>query len=222
MEKSGSQHEKPSRKGGRPSRADAQKLHHHILDAAEKIFLSEGFNGGSVDTIAAEAGTSKPTIYARFGSKEKLFIAVSNRLLAPRFDAITANDVPMKEAFYDVADQILAAMLDPKLVRMHQIILAEARRFPELALLSDEDEHFPGRAALLTLLDRTGLCDAMPDAEKRRMMLMLQDMILTTPLRAATLGISKLSPTDLKAHARLAIDIFLCGLTAISPNTPAH
>lgn len=202
------------RKGGRPARADAQKLHHAILDAAEEIFMEQGFSGSAMDGIAAMAGTSKQTLYTRFGSKEKLFIAVSNRLLAPRFDSIAPKDRPLHEALYDVADQILAAMLDPKLVRMHSIIMADAVRFPDLAKLSDQDEHFPGRAALLTLLNRADGAQPLPNEEKHRLMLLLQDMILTAPLRAAALGLARPSKAELRRHARMAVDVFLGGLAA--------
>lgn len=206
----------PRRKGGRPPRADAQKLQIAILDAAEDIFLEHGFSSGAVDAIAAKAGTSKQTLYARFGTKEALFIAVSNRLLAPRFDPISASDRPLRDALIQAAEQILTAILDPKLIRMHGIILAEASRFPQLAQLSDQDEHFPGRGALLTLLDRAPQIQSMTSDEKRRTMLMLQDMILAGPLRAAALGMHIPSRDDQRRHAVLAVDLFLGGINQYS------
>ena len=46
-----------------------------ILDAANALFLERGYTA-SVDDIAAAAGVSKQTVYARFASKEDLFEAV--------------------------------------------------------------------------------------------------------------------------------------------------
>lgn len=46
-----------------------------ILDAAVTSFAENGFNGTTVDDIAAEAGVNKQRIYAYFGSKKKLFEA---------------------------------------------------------------------------------------------------------------------------------------------------
>lgn len=46
-----------------------------ILEAAKRLFSSEGFNGASMDQIAAEAGVSKLTVYSHFGDKEALFSA---------------------------------------------------------------------------------------------------------------------------------------------------
>ena len=44
-----------------------------ILEAATRLFTEQGYDGTSVDDIAAEAGVSKQTVYSHFGNKEKLF-----------------------------------------------------------------------------------------------------------------------------------------------------
>ncbi|MCK9795716.1 TetR/AcrR family transcriptional regulator [Isoptericola sp. 4D.3] len=46
-----------------------------ILDAASRLFYSRGLHAVGVDTIAAEAGVTKKTLYDRFGSKEALVVA---------------------------------------------------------------------------------------------------------------------------------------------------
>ena len=46
-----------------------------ILEAAKQLFSDQGFNGASMDQIAAEAGVSKLTVYSHFGDKEALFTA---------------------------------------------------------------------------------------------------------------------------------------------------
>ncbi|MGV9266511.1 TetR/AcrR family transcriptional regulator [Kitasatospora sp. NPDC003701] len=48
-----------------------------IARAASTVFGREGYTRASVDTIAAEAGVSKRTIYNHFGDKEKLFLSVA-------------------------------------------------------------------------------------------------------------------------------------------------
>lgn len=48
----------------------------NILDAAEKAFSEKGLYGARVDEIAALSGANKRMIYAYYGSKEKLYIAV--------------------------------------------------------------------------------------------------------------------------------------------------
>jgi len=46
-----------------------------ILETAKRLFLTLGYEGVSMDQIAAEAGVSKLTVYSHFGDKETLFSA---------------------------------------------------------------------------------------------------------------------------------------------------
>jgi AcrR family transcriptional regulator len=61
---------------GRPPQKLAVEVDARILDAARSLFLERGLEGTSVDEIASLARAGKPTIYARFPSKETLFTAV--------------------------------------------------------------------------------------------------------------------------------------------------
>ena len=50
-----------------------------VLDAAYELFLKKGFDGTSMDAIAAAAGVSKPVVYDCFSSKDELFTAMLDR-----------------------------------------------------------------------------------------------------------------------------------------------
>ena len=56
-----------------------------VLAAAERAFLAGGFGAVTMDAVAREAGVSKATVYAHYGSKEELFGAVVARLSERRF-----------------------------------------------------------------------------------------------------------------------------------------
>ncbi|TNC29627.1 TetR/AcrR family transcriptional regulator [Amycolatopsis alkalitolerans] len=43
-----------------------------VLDVAAELFYAKGIHAVGVDTIAAEAGVTKKTLYDRFGSKDEL------------------------------------------------------------------------------------------------------------------------------------------------------
>ncbi|MEV6285884.1 TetR/AcrR family transcriptional regulator [Kribbella sp. NPDC051770] len=60
-----------------------------ILDAAERIFGDHGYQGTSMDEIAAQVGVSKPLIYQYYGSKDGLFLACLSRLRAKLLDAVS-------------------------------------------------------------------------------------------------------------------------------------
>ena len=66
-----SEHEQGIRKPGRPRSAQAHKA---ILDATLKLLAEEGFQGLSIEEVAAKAGVGKTTIYLRWSSKEELVI----------------------------------------------------------------------------------------------------------------------------------------------------
>jgi AcrR family transcriptional regulator len=59
----------PSRPPGRPRSA---RSHQAILDATLELLAESGFQGASVESIAARAGVGKTTIYRRWRSKEQL------------------------------------------------------------------------------------------------------------------------------------------------------
>ncbi|MET0698126.1 MAG: helix-turn-helix domain-containing protein [Mycobacterium sp.] len=50
-----------------------------LLDAAEEVFARKGFGGAALEDIADVAGYTRGAIYANFGAKEELFLAVSQR-----------------------------------------------------------------------------------------------------------------------------------------------
>jgi AcrR family transcriptional regulator len=50
-----------------------------LLDAAEDVFARKGFGGAALEDIADVAGYTRGAIYAHFGAKEELFLAVNQR-----------------------------------------------------------------------------------------------------------------------------------------------
>ena len=63
---------------GRRRRSEAKKT--AILNAAETLFVAEGYDRTSVDAIAARAQVSKRTVYDHFGDKETIFLRVLERV----------------------------------------------------------------------------------------------------------------------------------------------
>ncbi|HUY95429.1 MAG TPA: helix-turn-helix domain-containing protein [Terracidiphilus sp.] len=53
-----------------------RETHARLLDAAEKIFVGQGYEGAQLSQIAAAAGRTKGAVYAHFRSKEDLFLAL--------------------------------------------------------------------------------------------------------------------------------------------------
>jgi AcrR family transcriptional regulator len=71
------QTESPRRK--RAAHLGPERRRPLVLDAAHDLFLANGFDGTSMDAIAAAAGVSKPVVYDCFASKDELFTAMLDR-----------------------------------------------------------------------------------------------------------------------------------------------
>jgi AcrR family transcriptional regulator len=122
---------------GRPPLALAGAVEERILDAAKKVFLERGFEGASIDEIAEVARAGKPTIYARFPGKEALFVAVTARNVREHisfFESIAPTGVTPEERLASIATMILHKVLAAETVGICRASIAEAPRFPDLAV----------------------------------------------------------------------------------------
>ncbi|MGW4246278.1 TetR/AcrR family transcriptional regulator [Nocardia sp. NPDC004722] len=142
-----------------------------IAAAATALFLEHGFRGTSIDDIAATARVSKRSVYNNFGDKQRLFteIALGATPTAVEFTEqlvaglAAASDVP--GALRALARRHLAAVAQPRVLRLRRLIILEAARFPDLA--AEYYRRAPGRviaaltAAFAALHERGEL--AAPD-----------------------------------------------------------
>jgi AcrR family transcriptional regulator len=56
-----------------------QQRRQQLLDVGRRLFAERGFEGTSIEEIAAQAGVSKPVVYEHFGGKEGLYAVVVDR-----------------------------------------------------------------------------------------------------------------------------------------------
>src|SRR6476620_658019 len=68
-----------------------------ILSAGRDLFLSSGYQGTSVDQIAASAEVSKQTVYKHFGDKRELLLAIVK-------DALDSTVTPFVDRIAQLAD----------------------------------------------------------------------------------------------------------------------
>lgn len=106
-----------------------------VLDGARDVFLRDGFEGASVDDIAAQAGVSKATLYSYFPDKRQLFIEVIRtecNLMADNALQVIDGHAPPREVLTTVAGQLVPFLLSNFSQRIFRICMAERDRFPEL------------------------------------------------------------------------------------------
>lgn len=61
-----------------------------LVDAAERVFVRDGFDAASVERIAAAAGFSRGAFYSNFQSKDEIFLALLDRKRVERENALNA------------------------------------------------------------------------------------------------------------------------------------
>jgi len=61
------------------SRMTAKERREQLLDVGRRLFAEKGFEGTSVEEVAARSGVSKPVVYEHFGGKEGVYAVVVDR-----------------------------------------------------------------------------------------------------------------------------------------------
>nr|WP_142120639.1 TetR/AcrR family transcriptional regulator [Rarobacter faecitabidus] len=67
----------------------AQERREQLLDVSRRLFAAKGFEGTSVEEIAAQSGVSKPIVYEHFGGKEGMYAVVVDRETRALTDALS-------------------------------------------------------------------------------------------------------------------------------------
>jgi AcrR family transcriptional regulator len=88
---------KAARKRGRPRAYDPAAAFMAVTDA----FWEKGFQGASLDDLAAATGMNRPSLYAAFGDKKAMYLEALRRIRAhvnAGLDAIMTAGLPPREA----------------------------------------------------------------------------------------------------------------------------
>ncbi|UCU99275.1 TetR/AcrR family transcriptional regulator [Acidovorax radicis] len=122
-----------------------------IVLAAIGEFREHGFNGTSMDRVAAAADVSKRTVYNHFPSKEELFEAILllmwERSQSPDELAYTAAR-PLRKQLMELLAQKMRLLNDASFVDLSRVAMADMMHTPEraraiTAKLSAKEEGLP-------------------------------------------------------------------------------
>jgi AcrR family transcriptional regulator len=204
---------------GRPPRELAGEVENRILDGARRAFLERGLDGASIDEIARIARAGKPTIYARFPSKEALFTAVVMQDVAANiagFGVHTPTGATIEERLENLAVTILERILVSDAIRLMRVAIAEARRFPNLANSVYQMARERGAEATARLLGEaahSGDLGTLPAFAPERVATttrFFQDLVIIPLLMRALFG-EKLKPlrAEIGPHVRRSVAFFV-------------
>lgn len=113
---------------------EAEERKQEILDAAERLFASKGFDNTSISDILEETGIARGTLYYHFKSKEELLDAVIERMIEGMTvrakEIADRREIPVLQRFTmmimvfhvssDVQKEILLQVHKPQNALMHQ------------------------------------------------------------------------------------------------------
>jgi AcrR family transcriptional regulator len=107
-----------------------------ILDAAAKMFISQGYENSTVDEIAREAGLSKGSIYWYFKSKLDILFGLTDRCMVDsqeKLRELAAAGRFGAEALYKCHRQLYDAQLRrPEQEQLFSQLMSLANRYPEI------------------------------------------------------------------------------------------
>jgi AcrR family transcriptional regulator len=117
-----------------------------ILDAALRLFEQQGYAATSVAAIAKEAGVALKTVYAVFGTKRGVLVALRSRLVRGGDDAVPVARQDWFQAVLDEPDPkarlaafaAAATGLKSRAGRIFEIIRQAAPADPEIQAMWDE------------------------------------------------------------------------------------
>jgi AcrR family transcriptional regulator len=130
-----------------------------LLDAGGRVFVERGFQGSSVEAIAAEAGFTRGAFYSNFSSKEELFAELlQERVYALYAEMAARSTEPDTRTSPRETGEQLAAIQDAPggrwMFRLWLELLAHAGRDAEFRSIAAR--FWSGNRALIAAAIATG------------------------------------------------------------------
>ena len=199
-----------------------------LLNAATEIFLDKGYDGTTMEDVAMKAAVSKPTVYRFFSDKERLFAEIV-RATTGEIDELVrlvvetmAEQTNVESALLVLARRFLSALMQPRVLRLRRLVMANAERFPDVGR-SWYEQGFDRVLATLgtsfrSLSDRKLLRVDDPLLAASHFV----GMLLWIPInKAMYTGDYRSRPGELERFAVAAVRAFLAGYGPASGSAPS-
>ena len=107
-----------------------------FLSAARDVFLEFGYEQANMAEIVRRAGGSLSTLYAQFGGKKGLFEAmIDSRVseLTEQMEVELAAHAPLREGLQRIGEAFLKRQTQPETLDVMRLMVAQAKKFPDVA-----------------------------------------------------------------------------------------
>ncbi|MBX7454979.1 TetR/AcrR family transcriptional regulator [Mycolicibacterium sp. 3033] len=188
-----------------------------IMAAAGDLFLAHGYQGTSVDQIAASAAVSKQTVYKHFGEKQELLLAIVretvDNVVEPFLERVAGlvDTTEVETDLLRLAEEYLRSVMQESVVQLRRLVVGEANGSPGLA--EEYYDHAPSRVldGFATLFDAWGrrgiLRVAHPDLAAEHFAFLVVGRCLDQALFCG--GQAVLARVDIERHVGEAVRVFL-------------
>lgn len=126
-----------------------------IVDVARDRFFENGYAGTTMNSIAAAVGGSKTTLWSYFPSKEDLFNAVVDDLIARYSEALRVElplDGEVRSTLHRFMLALIRTLMSEPMLSLQRLVISEATRFPELLRAFHARGPTPGRARVMAFI----------------------------------------------------------------------
>ncbi|MCT2401559.1 TetR/AcrR family transcriptional regulator [Novosphingobium mangrovi (ex Huang et al. 2023)] len=201
------------RRRGRPTREMIEQRNEELLDRSLDLFLDHGFDATTIDTICADVGMSRRTIYSRYGDKETLFKAALQRAIDQWIipvERLRDQECEDLEATLVAVARLWVSNIKKKSgMRLVRIANTEVFRSPEVAQYLWERTAEPTLGYLTDLLARRLRPDAdsVPDARDAAASFLI--LVVEGSVQLALWG--QMSPDDFDRQIAYRTRLFLKG-----------
>ncbi len=189
-----------------------QQTRDRILDGALSEFVSHGYRGATLSGIAAAAEVSTATLHKYFATKRDAFGGVIARFWDKDLDTGEVDDVPsdLVNGLTAIGMAYARLNLDPSMVPLVRVIIAESIEHPELG----EELYERGKKPYLTRLEafvrehvrKENLRITKVDLAVRQFLGMINDVVFWPRLLIADLEVSDAQAEEIVEQA---VDTFL-------------
>src|SRR5262245_389519 len=186
------------RKAAKPRASDPRVVRSRaaVVEAAEMLFLRQGYAGTTMYDIAAAAGVTKRTVYNNYGDKDALFTQIVADVLAyaeafarglhEEFTVgVTAAN--LRDTLDDLGRRLALGIVRPEVIALRRMLIGEARAFPSLA--TEYFDRAPGQVldALATGFAHLGRRGLLRVGDARRAAAQFAYLVAGEPLDRAML-----------------------------------
>jgi AcrR family transcriptional regulator len=129
---------KKSRKSGRPTQEESDRLTRLILDAARDSFVRRGFRDTTILQLATDCGVTRRSIVARFATPDALLVAVAARDIdtyASQVDNLQMRQEHLWEDLERLFRKLWERGSDATEAALLRAYLGEMIRLPDLATI---------------------------------------------------------------------------------------